>query len=82
YMGTIIDRREHGGGKRPVNKQRFIQRYRDQLRRAVAQAVTGRKIMDIEQSGQVSIPVKDISEPMVHHGSGGRREGVHPGNKE
>lgn len=63
-MGTIIDRRENGGGKSTVNKQRFIKRYRDQIRRAVAKAVTGRKIMDIEQSGQVSIPVKDISEPM------------------
>ena len=81
-MGTIIDRRENGGGKSTVNKQRFIKRYRDQIRRAVAKAVTGRKIMDIEQSGQVSIPVKDISEPMFHHGSGGRRDGVHPGNKE
>ena len=81
-MGTIIDRRENGGGKSTVNKQRFIKRYRDQIRRAVAKAVSGRKIMDIEQSGQVSIPVKDISEPMFHHGPGGRREGVHPGNRQ
>ena len=81
-MGTIIDRRENGGGKSTVNKQRFIKRYKDQIRRAVAKAVSGRKIMDIEQSGQVSIPVKDISEPMFHHGSGGRREGVHPGNRQ
>ena len=81
-MGTIIDRRENGGGKSTVNKQRFIKRYKDQIRRAVAKAVSGRKIMDIEQSGQVSIPVKDISEPMFHHGSCGRREGVHPGNRQ
>ncbi|CAJ0821727.1 MULTISPECIES: YeaH/YhbH family protein [Ralstonia] len=81
-MGTIIDRRENGGGKSTVNKQRFIKRYKEQIRRAVAKAVSGRKIMDIEQSGQVSIPVKDISEPMFHHGSGGRREGVHPGNRQ
>ncbi|MFP3889476.1 MAG: YeaH/YhbH family protein [Ralstonia sp.] len=81
-MAMIIDRRENGGGKSTVNKQRFIKRYREQIRRAVAKAVSGRKIMDIEQGGQVSIPVKDISEPMFHHGSGGRREGIYPGNKE
>src|SRR5207245_3406616 len=32
--------------------------------------------------GQVSIPVKDISEPMLHHGEGGKRELVHAGNRE
>ncbi|MCA3184085.1 MAG: YeaH/YhbH family protein, partial [Cupriavidus sp.] len=81
-MGTVIDRRENGGNKSAVNKQRFIKRYREQIRQAVAKAVSGRKIMDIEQSGQVSIPVKDISEPIFHHGQGGKREWIHPGNKK
>ncbi|CAG2141747.1 hypothetical protein LMG31506_02524 [Cupriavidus yeoncheonensis] len=81
-MATVIDRRENSGNKSAVNKQRFIKRYREQIRQAVAKAVSGRKIMDIEQSGQVSIPVKDISEPIFHHGPGGRREWIHPGNKK
>ncbi|WP_423199209.1 MULTISPECIES: YeaH/YhbH family protein [unclassified Cupriavidus] len=81
-MATVIDRRENGGNKSAVNQQRFIKRYREQIRQAVAKAVSGRKIMDIEQSGQVSIPVKDISEPIFHHGQGGRREWIHPGNKK
>jgi uncharacterized sporulation protein YeaH/YhbH (DUF444 family) len=81
-MSTVIDRRENGGNKSAVNKQRFIKRYREQIRQAVAKAVSGRKIMDIEQSGQVSIPVKDISEPIFHHGQGGKREWIHPGNKK
>ncbi|MDF3836741.1 YeaH/YhbH family protein [Cupriavidus basilensis] len=81
-MATVIDRRENGGNKSAVNQQRFIKRYREQIRQAVAKAVSGRKIMDIEQSGQVSIPVKDISEPAFHHGQGGRREWIHPGNKK
>ncbi|WP_422650595.1 YeaH/YhbH family protein [Cupriavidus sp. H18C1] len=81
-MATVIDRRENGGNKSAVNKQRFIKRYREQIRQAVAKAVSGRKIMDIEQSGQVSIPVKDISEPIFHHGQGGKREWIHPGNKK
>lgn len=81
-MATVIDRRENGGNKSAVNQQRFIKRYREQIRHAVAKAVSGRKIMDIEQSGQVSIPVKDITEPIFHHGQGGRREWIHPGNKK
>ena len=75
-MATVIDRRENGGNKSAVNHQRFIKRYREQILQAVAKAVSGRKIMDIEQSGQVSIPVKDISEPIFHHGQGGKREWI------
>ncbi|ALS59159.1 MULTISPECIES: YeaH/YhbH family protein [Pandoraea] len=81
-MSAIIDRRQNGKNKSAINQQRFIKRYRDQIRRAVAKAVSGRKITDIDGSGQVSIPVKDISEPLFHHGPGGRREMVHPGNRE
>ncbi|MBN9115020.1 MAG: YeaH/YhbH family protein, partial [Pandoraea sp.] len=81
-MSAIIDRRQNGKNKSAINQQRFIKRYRDQIRRAVAKAVAGRKITDIDGSGQVSIPVKDISEPLFHHGPGGRREMIHPGNRE
>jgi uncharacterized sporulation protein YeaH/YhbH (DUF444 family) len=44
--------------------------------------VKGRSITDIESGEKVSIPVKDISEPVFHHGQGGVREQVHPGNEE
>lgn len=81
-MSAILDRRENGKNKSAINQQRFIRRYREQIKRAVAKAVAGRKITDVDSSGQVSIPVKDISEPMFHHGQGGRREMVHPGNRE
>lgn len=81
-MSAIIDRRENGKNKSAINQQRFIKRYREQIRRAVVKAVAGRKITDIDGSGQVSIPVKDITEPLFHHGQGGRREMVHPGNRE
>lgn len=81
-MTAILDRRENGKNKSAINQQRFIKRYREQIKRAVAKAVAGRKITDIDGSGQVAIPVKDISEPVFHHGAGGRREMVHPGNRE
>jgi uncharacterized sporulation protein YeaH/YhbH (DUF444 family) len=41
-MATVIDRRENGGNKSAVNQQRFIKRYREQIRQAVAKAVSGR----------------------------------------
>lgn len=47
-MGMIVDRWESGGGRSIVNKQRSIKRYRDQVCRAVAKAVTGREITNIE----------------------------------
>lgn len=37
---------------------------------------------DLDKGEKVSIPTKDTSEPYFHHGKGGYRERVHPGNKE
>ena len=41
-----------------------------------------RSITDIDSGESVGIPSKDISDPVFHHGQGGRHEGVHPGNRE
>ena len=79
-MAHFIDRRLNGKNKSAVNRQRFIRRYREQLKKAVSDAVTGRSIQDIEQGQNVSIPSKDISEPQFHQGKGGHRDMVHPGN--
>ncbi|HKY01284.1 MAG TPA: YeaH/YhbH family protein [Burkholderiales bacterium] len=80
-MSIFIDRRLNDRRKSAVNRQRFIQRYKDHLRRAVGDIVSKRSIRDLEGGGQVRIPVKDISEPSFRHGQGGDREMVHPGNK-
>jgi uncharacterized sporulation protein YeaH/YhbH (DUF444 family) len=80
-MSTFIDRRLNDRRKSAVNRQRFIQRYKDHLRRAVGDIAAKRSIRDLESGGQVKIPVKDISEPSFRHGSGGDREVVHPGNR-
>ena len=45
--------------------------------------VSGEEIItDIERGEKVSIPSRDTDEPIFHHGQGGKREVVHPGNKE
>ncbi|WP_159878481.1 YeaH/YhbH family protein [Aquitalea denitrificans] len=81
-MSHIIDRRLNGKNKSAVNRERFLRRFKAQIKEAVSRAVKGRSITDIESGEKVSIPVKDISEPVFHHGQGGIREQVHPGNEE
>jgi uncharacterized sporulation protein YeaH/YhbH (DUF444 family) len=81
-MSHFIDRRLNGKNKSTVNRQRFLKRYKTQLKRAVADAVNQRSITDVDSGEKVGIPSKDISEPVFHHGPGGTRDMVHPGNKE
>jgi hypothetical protein len=81
-MSQLVDRRLSGKNRSAVNRQRFLRRYKVQIREAVTKAVSGRKVSDVERGEKISIPTKDLSEPAFHHGPGGRRNIVHPGNKE
>ncbi len=78
----IVDRRLNSKNKSTVNRQRFLKRYRKQIRKAVSDAVNDRKLEDMESGDKISIPKKDLSEPVFHHGKGGNQNIVHPGNKE
>jgi uncharacterized protein len=79
-MSQLIDRRQNAGKKSTVNRQRFIRRYKNQIKRAVSDAVGKRSITEIDKAEQVKIPSKDISEPMFHRGKGGHVERILPGN--
>ena len=81
-MANFIDRRLNAKGKSTVNRQRFINRYKQQIKKAVSDAVTRRSVTDIDKGEKISIPTRDISEPMFHQGKGGVRERVHPGNDQ
>ncbi len=81
-MQQIIDRRLAGKNKSIGNRERFLRRHKDQIREAVKRAVDGRGIRDIAQGEDIHIPKRDISEPVFGHGSGGKREMVHPGNQD
>jgi len=81
-LQSIIDRRLAGRNKSIGNRERFMRRYKEQIREAVKRAVDGRGIRDLERGEEVHIPKKDLSQPVFHHGQGGTREMVHPGNKE
>ena len=81
-MQQIIDRRLAGKNKSIGNRERFMRRYKDKIKDAVRRAVDGRGIRDLERGEEVRIPKKDLHEPVFHHGPGGKRDMVHPGNEE
>ncbi|MDW5441898.1 YeaH/YhbH family protein [Polaromonas sp. SM01] len=81
-LQQVIDRRLSGKNKSIGNRERFLRRFRGQIREAVRRAVAGRSIHDIEQGEDITLPRRDVSEPVFGHGDGGTRETVHPGNQE
>ena len=81
-MTYLIDRRLQGKNKSAVNRERFLRRYKAQIKDAVGRAIKGRSITDIENGEKVSIPVKDVNEPRFGHAHGGVWETVNPGNTE
>ncbi|MBD1556532.1 YeaH/YhbH family protein [Vibrio sp. S9_S30] len=81
-MAQFIDRRLNGKNKSTVNRQRFLRRHKEQIKESVADAVNRRSITNTETGEDISIPHKDIKEPIFHQGQGGVRERVHPGNDQ
>ncbi|MCJ0763686.1 YeaH/YhbH family protein [Variovorax terrae] len=81
-LQQVIDRRLSGRNRSIGNRERFLRRFREQIREAVRRAVDGRSIHDIERGEDITLPRRDVSEPVFSHGPGGTREIVHPGNRE
>ena len=95
-MSRIIDRRLNGKNKSTVNRQRFIKRFKEQIKSAVGKAISIRKTashivifhtknkkeLDTIFDELIIIPQKDISEPRFGHGKGGKYKSIHSGNKE
>nr|WP_178131551.1 YeaH/YhbH family protein [Burkholderia pseudomallei] len=71
-----------GKNKSIANRERFLRRVKNYIRRAVSDAVRDRSIKDIQSTQSITIPRKDIAEPTFRHGPGGKRELVHPGNAD
>lgn len=80
---NIIDRRLNPKGKSLANRQRFLRRARERIRKAVREASSGRSITDIDGGEGVSIPMDDLHEPSFRRAAhGGVRDYVLPGNKD
>jgi uncharacterized sporulation protein YeaH/YhbH (DUF444 family) len=81
-MANFIDRRLNSKNKSTVNRQRFLRRYKNQIKKSVSDAINKRGVTDIESGENIVIPKKDMSEPVFHRGNGGIRDKVHPGNDQ
>ncbi len=81
-MPTFIDRRLNPKDKSLGNRQRFLRRAREELKRSIKEQISTGKIADVDGEHTVSIPVDRTSEPTFRNdGSSGRRDHVLPGNK-
>lgn len=81
-MAFLIDRRQNSKNKSAVNRQRFLRRHREEIRRSLADRLKDRSITDTDKGESIKIPAKNTQEPSFRHGHGGRHERVFPGNRE
>ena len=81
-MSNIIDRRLNPRDKTIKNRQKFIQRSREQIKDAVKDAIDGGNIADIE-NGKARVKVKGINEPeFTIDPQTGNKKYVMPGNDD
>ncbi len=81
-MANFIDRRLNSKNKSTVNRQRFIRRYKNQIKKSVSDAINKRGVTDVDKGENITITRKDLGEPVFHQGKGGIRDQVHPGNDQ
>ena len=82
-MHHFIDRRQNPGDRSLGNRQRFIRRAKAQIKDALNNSIRDRKLGDVANGEDLSIPAKGIAEPRLRSsGDQGRRGRVLPGNKE
>ena len=79
-MTWFIDRRLNGKNKSMVNRQRFLRRYKAQIKQSLSEAINKRSGTDVHSVESVSIPTEDLSVPMLHQGRGGLLQRVRSGN--
>ncbi|CAB1369289.1 YeaH/YhbH family protein [Denitratisoma oestradiolicum] len=79
-MVRIVDRRFDAKNKSAVNRQRFLRRFKGQIREAVQEAIARRGVRDIDSGEKISIPARDISEPQFRQGHAGVWRQVNAGN--
>ncbi len=57
-MSNIIDRRKNTKGKSINNRQKFLRRVEDQIRKAIPDIVSQERIKDASGGGKVKVPVR------------------------
>jgi uncharacterized protein len=80
-MSNIIDRRLNSKGKSTSNRQRFLKRVEDQIKKALPDIVSQESIGENSSGGTVKVPIKGVDEPSFSHDpSTGNKQIVRPGN--
>jgi uncharacterized sporulation protein YeaH/YhbH (DUF444 family) len=81
-MPIFIDRRLNPKDKSLGNRQRFLRRAREELKRSIRDQIRTGKISDVDAEHAVSMPARGTSEPRFDDAKdSGRRQHVLPGNK-
>ena len=79
----IVDRRTDPSGLGAVNRERFVRRFKDEIKRAADEEFSRRSITDVGRGGRITIPGRGLREPFLHHDEDtGSRDFVLPGNRE
>lgn len=80
-MSHIIDRRKNDKGKSTGNRQKFLKRVENQIKRAIPDIMGQESITDSKTGGSVKVPVRGLDEPHFHHDpKTGKKYIVQPGN--
>jgi uncharacterized protein len=80
-MSSIIDRRKNNKGKSTNNRQKFLKRVEDQIKRAIPDILSQESIKDSDSGGNVKVPVRGLEEPSFRHDPAtGKKHIVKPGN--
>lgn len=81
----IIDRRKNDKGKSSVNRQRFVERVKSQVKNEVKDIIRKGNIKDIfdDKGKKIKVSGKGLTQPYFRHNRhGGIKDGVAPGNKQ
>lgn len=80
-MSNIIDRRLNSRGKSISNRQRFLKRVEEQIKKALPDIVNQESIQENSTGGTVKVPVKGVEEPsFTLDPETGIKQIVRPGN--
>ncbi|MFT2007894.1 YeaH/YhbH family protein [Pontibacter sp. 13R65] len=80
-MSHIVDRRKNDRGKSTGNRQKFLKRVENQIKKAIPDIMSQERIKDSQTGGSVKVPVRGLDEPVFRHDSKtGKKQIVKPGN--
>ena len=81
-MPIFIDRRLNPKDKSLGNRQRFLRRARDELKRSIRDQIRTGRISDVDAEHVVSMPARGTGEPSFKDAKdSGRRQHILPGNR-